>query len=749
MNRCDRPDCGGELDSTGYCPVCLMPPLGQGEPAEQQAPEPVPAPRAPNTPDTPAARTGRAAPPTVRATTAGDPWWALDLVTPPDIEGPDAATAVQSDLRIPEEHRKCSACEKPVGVGVYGQPSLLEGRCPHDGTRYSFVPRLHEGDLVAERYEVRGCLNYGGTGWVYLAYDRHLDDQRGRKRPVALKGVIRAADRAAREAAREEMRFLTTLGHPDIVEIHDFATHTPDSGDGLADSYIVMEYVPGHPLTAAVPGLRTEHIAAYVLRVLGVMHYLHENGYLYCDMKPGNLMVSGSGVKVIDLGAVRRAGAPGPGSFTKEYAAPELHLTGPTVATDLYTVGRTLEDLRDWYSQGGESATSLSHLIARATHPDPAGRFGSAAEMAGQLSGVLRELAADGRGAPGPAPSMLFGRATSLIDKGLGAVPSPESWMTEGAQRAAGDGDCRWLTALPPAPVTAAAGLPEPLPDGSDPAAEFLTTQVSADPEEADRQLAQYQDRSPEVELAHFRVRLRLGKVADARAALNAVWPKLRQDWRKNWHGGLLALVDGRSQDAELAFTACYQSIPGESAPRLALALCAEYRAQRDEESGAVGERYLAVWRSDVWCESAAFGLARVRARLGDRVGAVSALDEIPYTSRHYPAAQTAAVRVLAGRLGDGASGLPGPDDLADAERRVRSLGLDASETGRLALSIAEARLARACAVPGDAGRPGTEREIRLLLEREYRTLARGELDERRYTILVDLANAVRPRTLS
>ncbi|MER7704058.1 tetratricopeptide repeat protein [Kitasatospora sp. NPDC097605] len=688
-----------------------------------------------------------------------DPWWGLGLVTLPTIAGPEPDQAVRAAPRIPEERRRCPdpACRRPVGTGLDGQPSLLEGRCPYDGTAYSFVPRLGRGDLLSDRYRVEGCIGHGGFGWVYLAYDERLNN-----RPVALKGLIDAEDPARVEEAAEEKRFLIDLRHDDIVDIYDFVTHEPAGGSRHGyHGYLVMEYVPGYSLERPelFGRLETEQILGYVLRVLRVFQYLHDSQYLFCDLKPSNLMVYGSRIKLIDLGAVREAGRPGSGAYSEDYMAPELVVTGPTVATDLHTVGRTLESLFRWYTADpdGDRFASLRRLIARATHDDPQLRFTSAAEMAGQLSGVLRGLVSSRDDAQYTAPSLLFARSTTLIDPGLGAVPPLGRWTSGAALRAAVEGSCRPLATAPPTPVVAAAGLPEPLVDALDSAAGFLRASVSADPRVALSQLASYagpvpdpaHPSSPEVRLLRCRLHLRLGEPEAARAALDEARGLLRPGWRLNWHEGLIALAEQQFGGAEKMFASCHQMLPGELAPQLALALCAEYRATTDEELDAAAAAYLSVWRTDGWYESAAFGHARTRLRRGDRAGAVSALREIPDASPHHRAARIAALLIHTGRLGAGPGGLPDRADLAAAERLLAALPLDEAERHRLATLILEAGLDRR-----RTSRPGrtesdddTEHEIRLKLEKEYRTFARGAPDEKSHTLLVDLANAVRPVT--
>ncbi|OKJ09370.1 hypothetical protein AMK19_18385 [Kitasatospora sp. CB01950] len=661
---------------------------------------------------------------------------------------------------MPEERRLCPhpACRRPVGTGLDGQPSLLEGRCPYDGTAYSFVPRLSRGELLSDRYRVEGCIGHGGFGWVYLAHDERLNN-----RPVALKGLIDAEDPVRVEAAAEEKRFLIELRHDDIVDIHDFVTHEPAGGSRHGyHGYLVMEYVPGYSLERPelFGRLQTEQVIGYVLRVLRAFQYLHDRQYLFCDLKPSNLMVYGSRIKLIDLGAVREAGRPGSGAYSEDYMAPELMVTGPTVATDLHTVGRTLESLFGWYTDDPDSPrfTSLRQLISRATDPDPHLRFGSAAEMAGQLSGVLRELVSNRDGTQYTAPSLLFARSTTLIDPGLGTVPPLDRWTSTSALRAAAEGSCRPLATAPPAPVTAAAGLPEPLVDARDPAAGFLRASVSADPAVALSQLASYADAapasarasSPEVELLRCRFHLRLDDLEAARAALDQARSLLRPGWRLNWHEGLIALAGQQFGGAERMFTACYRTLPGELAPQLALALCAEYRAATDEELDAAAAAYLSVWRIDSWHESAAFGHARTRLRRGDRAGAVSELRQIPDTSPHHRAARIAALWIHTGRLDPGPEGLPDRADLAEAEQVLATLPLDEPERRRLAVLIMEARLDRRRGPRPDrtaSDDEATEHEIRSGLEKEYRAFAQWAPDEHRHTVLVDLANAVRPVT--
>jgi len=360
--------------------------------------------------------------------------------------------------------------------------------------------------------------------------------------------------------------------------------------------------------------------------------------------------------------------------------------------------------------------------------------------------GVRIDLVAKRDERPIPAPPLHFARATALIDNGLGSVPAFERWMTLSARRAAETGFSRVLDTRPPRLASATAGLPEPLPDTHDPAAGFLAAMVSTDAAEAKRQLDGYQARTAGVEFHQCRLLLRLGDAGGAEAAIDRAEAMAPGDWRTDWHRGLLALARGRFTEAREHFGACASTLPGELAPRLALAVCAEYLAGDDAELADVATAYLSVWSTDSWYENAALGCARVRARLGERSAAVSVLDGVPNTSPHYRSLRVAALRIRTGRLGAPAQqSLPGAAELAEAEREIPAIALSESEAARLNAVVAEAALDRSRALGAQAG----EGDLRLGLSTQYRALARHAAQERHRTILIDLANTVRPRTLT
>ena len=70
---------------------------------------------------------------------------------------------------VAESKRFCWNCGRPVGRSSADGRALSEGWCPHCGSAYSFLPQLVSGDMVADQYEIKGCIAHGGLGWVYLA----------------------------------------------------------------------------------------------------------------------------------------------------------------------------------------------------------------------------------------------------------------------------------------------------------------------------------------------------------------------------------------------------------------------------------------------------------------------------------------------------------------------------------------------------------------------------------------------------
>jgi serine/threonine-protein kinase PknG len=650
------------------------------------------------------------------------------LVEIPPVPSRDPADAVMADPTVPESRRFCARCDEPVGRGRDGAPGRTVGFCRKCGTPFSFEPKLRPGDLVAGQYDVVGCLAHGGMGWVYLARDRNVSD-----RWVVLKGLLNVGDRDATAAALAERRFLAEVEHPNIVKIFNFVQHE-------SSGYIVMEYVGGQSLKQILAARREANSGepdplpatqaiAYVLEILPALGYLHDLGLLFCDFKIDNVIQTQHSLKLIDLGGVYRMDEPASAVFgTVGYQAPEIASAGPSIPSDLFTVARTLAvlifDFRGY--QGTyrftlpaqesvpllERYDSLYRFLLKGAAPDPDDRFQSAQEMAEQLHGVLRELVADQEGRPVPGASTLFTPA-------LRADPEQVDWRI----------------------------LPRPQVSNDDPSAGFLATVAATDPRQILAQLRAAPERTVEVDLRLAAALIEGGDFAEAEELLGAIESDDPWEWRASWYRGMAKLAQGLSEEARGCFTTVYRSVPGELAPKLALAVACESIGALEAASGW----YEIVSRTDPSTTSASFGLARCRLRLGDRAGALAAYERVPDSSSGYVDAQVARVRCLSAPDGGGDSALA---DVLAAGAVLEGLPLAREKRDRLAADVLEAVLA--LALEGKARADGrmsvlghrlSERELRLGLEHTYRALARQASSRGERIRLVDRANRTRPRT--
>ncbi|MEU1405555.1 tetratricopeptide repeat protein [Streptomyces sp. NPDC005728] len=705
------------------------------------------------------------------------------LVSVPQVPRPDPRAMVLENAEVPERKRFCSRsdCGAPVGRARGERPGRTEGFCTKCGHPYSFVPKLKAGDVVHGQYEVAGCLAHGGLGWIYLAVDRAVSD-----RWVVLKGLLDTGDQDAMAAAISERRFLAEIEHANIVRIYNFVEHL-DQRTGSLDGYIVMEYVGGKSLKEIANARRTpdgrrdplpvEQACAYGIEALEALGHLHSRNLLYCDFKVDNAIQTEDQLKLIDMGAVRRMDDDESAIYgTVGYQAPEVAEVGPSVASDLYTVGRTLAVLAfDFQGYTNVFVDSLPdpdnievfrryesfyRLLVRATDPDPARRFASAQEMSEQLTGVLREVVSLQTGQARPALSTLFGPEVKVTDTEL--VPRSAGDVSRFGARAAAPAES--APALPPAALVkqvdtpaAALALPVPLVDPGDPNAGFLAGLMASAPAELISALDAAPVRTVETRLRQIRARLESGDHQAALMSLDKLDEERPDDWRVVWYRGVAALVTGDFEGAALSFDAIYDAFPGEAAPKLALGLCAEVLGQLDNAA----EYYRLVWATDPSFVSTAFGLARVRLAAGDRHGAVRTLESVPESSIHYTAARVAAVRARLRQRTASAGDVPFLDDLTAAAGQVEALdayGLDPARREQLSAEVLGSALDWILSEGQGTDRPAAggrvllgsgldERGLRFGLERAYRTLARLAPGGEERIELVERANRYRPRT--
>ena len=661
-------------------------------------------------------------------------------------------------------------------------------------------PVLHPGDVVASQYEIMGVIAHGGMGWIYLAQDHHVAG-----RVVVLKGLHSTDNPDEAAAAAAEREFLAEMTHPGIVQIFNFIDDPRVPG-----GFTVMEYVGGPSLRAwrnasTSKVLQPDIAIAYMLEVLPALDYLHSRGVVYNDLKPDNIIVTEDHVKLIDMGAVSGIGAYGFIYGTKGFQAPEVATEGPSVSSDVYTVGRTLASLvvdlpqtDGVYDPGLPSPideplfrqyTSLYRLLARCCNEDPAQRFTSLTELEAQMLGVLREIVAVRDGRTYPAQHSLFSPQRTTF--GTKHLVFRTDQLIDGIARSVD---------ITPQEVVAA--LPSPLVNRDDVGAAMLQGSSYAEPRETLETLRQAMttpqyEHSVEIPFGVVRTMLDLGLTTQARTWLRSLSERFGDNWRYFWYAGVVETLLGDFSSAKTSFSEVLNQLPGEAAPKLALAAVSELILQeggyqssellhdelapaaaglsqhlRDvpddvfEHMAADGvtdgtwsltvtspeglrfhatRLYALVWMTNPTTVSSAFGLARMLMCEGEVGLAIKALDKVPNASRHYRMARLTAILCL---VAEGTT----EDQIRLAARRLEQIPSTEPRFLQIKVAVIEAGLTylrshEAATNVALFEYPFTIRGLRRGLAQTLRDQARvAPYPKHRYA-LVDLANKVRPAT--
>src|ERR1700722_11908023 len=149
-------------------------------------------------------------------------------------------------------------------------------------------------------YEIQSPLGAGGMGEVYRARDTRLD------RTVAVKILpTHLSDNPeAKQRFEREARTISSLNHPHLCPPHDVA-----SQDGT--SYLVMEYVQGETLEARLQKgpLPLKQALDCGVQICDALEKAHRAGIVDRDLKPGNIMLTASGAKLLDFGLAKPVAA--------------------------------------------------------------------------------------------------------------------------------------------------------------------------------------------------------------------------------------------------------------------------------------------------------------------------------------------------------------------------------------------------------------------------------------------------------
>lgn len=226
---------------------------------------------------------------------------------------------------------------------------------------------MQRDQLLAGRYRLLERLGSGGMSAVHRAYDEVLE------RDVAVK-VLVASDTNARQRIRGEAKAAARLSHPHVTSVYDYGE---SALDGVQVPFVVMELLGGHTLerrlvVGPLPPRAGLRVCAEVASALAAAH---EQGLVHRDIKPGNVMLTPTGAKVLDFGIAAAAGAPeidfeGRLLGTPAYLAPERLLAGEVLpASDVYALGlllhRVLTSRLPW------PAEAQTGMLRAHTHVEP------------------------------------------------------------------------------------------------------------------------------------------------------------------------------------------------------------------------------------------------------------------------------------------------------------------------------------------------------------------------------------------
>lgn len=315
---------------------------------------------------------------------------------------------------VPEHARFCLACDGPVGRSRAGRPGRERGTCPWCRVPFDLTPALRAGDVLAGdrgTYRVVEPWRPGSRGWVYRAED-------GAGEPVVLTRLEGPEGVAAGELAVREPEVLVALDVPGLVAARDVARAREAAGPSR---HLVLEPVDGERLD----GDRLDPAAALdaVVGACAPLAALHARGLLHADVTPANLLAGPGGVTLMDLGSVRRRDDRTSDVWATEgFVAPEVAPggAGPSVASDVYALGRTLAVLLFDFDHTRSHALRLPEpsrvpllaarprlaaLLRRATATEPADRHRDVEAFGVEARAVRAEHGANGHDrAWAPAP---------------------------------------------------------------------------------------------------------------------------------------------------------------------------------------------------------------------------------------------------------------------------------------------------------------------------------------------------------
>jgi Tol biopolymer transport system component len=254
---------------------------------------------------------------------------------------PDLRREVESLLA--QDSLKTGMLDQAAWAGAVGLTSI-------DATLAAITPGTQLGP-----YKIEGSLGAGGMGEVFRALDTRLG------RSVAIK----ITDKQFIARFEREARAISALNHPNICTLHD-----------VGPNYLVMELCEGETLAARLKRgkLSLEDTLRYGAQIADALAAAHAKGIVHRDLKPSNVMVTKSGVKVLDFGLAKSSQdetitASRMVMGTPAYMAPEQREGKECDArTDIHALGLILSEMATGKRTSAGVAASLDQLPERLAH---------------------------------------------------------------------------------------------------------------------------------------------------------------------------------------------------------------------------------------------------------------------------------------------------------------------------------------------------------------------------------------------
>ncbi|HSP14289.1 MAG TPA: protein kinase [Thermoanaerobaculia bacterium] len=325
-------------------------------------------------------------------------------------------------------------------------------------------------------YEIVAPIGAGGMGEVYRARDTRL----GRTVAVKILPPAFASDAKLKIRFEREAKAISALNHPHICTLHD-----------VGDSYFVMEYCEGQSLASRIAAgpMPFDEVFRYGIEIADALDAAHRQGIVHRDLKPSNIMITSSGVKLLDFGLARQsldassdittiADVTEEGKIlgTIQYMAPEV-LRGKAAdeRSDIFALGLTLYEMVS--GKRAFDGTSKAEVIAAILEREPASLIDIEPKTPPALDLLIRaclakdpeeriqtandvrlQLRAISEGAPRSARARLYALGSARPKRGRGPATwaaaalialTGAGWFVWQQSRAAATAPIRSLVVLP------------------------------------------------------------------------------------------------------------------------------------------------------------------------------------------------------------------------------------------------------------------------------------------------------------